>query len=505
MIQKPTLQSLCTPDRLTAIPEGLPESVTPPKGHHGLCVGRKDELKRIHDYFATQWQSETEGRLADDDCVACIISNAPGAGKTTLREQFGIDVVEQGRAWIELGPAAMATDNEIAEAIVEYASLEPPEDVPGKSKGEGIRRKLAERWNQLLAGLQRHRSALVGAAVGTAGSLGTGLPVGALAGTLTTIGLQRKDNLAEEILKQIETLKRPPTTKEALQALTRSFEGRYVLTVDEAHEWQEARLDRGALHRNLDIICSPSLRKRAGIRGGGLLISGLGDVGDHVDGLGLSRAGRVWTVELSEDDAMRVIAHEMGNPAEYVTDEAARDLIIATWPSTLAGTFTGWPQHAGTAGRMAQTMLRAGALERASSPNDVLGWVQTRTAEAIQDLYGTQVEKGELLGDREAVPLIAAWAQRTHGEFERDDIFTIVEHCLRGTPDPDGRLVAGKLSGLKRAGILRDHRETREDGFIVKTFRMGIPSLVDYIHGIKGEAAMAKHYATLDRLFGPDS
>lgn len=481
----------CTPERRAAVPKRFKLTVPEPKGHHGLCIGRDEELEQIHGYFATQYRAEDQGLLHEDDCVACIITNAPGSGKTTLREEFARQAKKRDIACIELTPGALTDPGRFVRAIIHYAAREPSPDSPtDTTTGAKVRarlRKLTRKVKRLVPGL-------AAVAAGTTADLLVP-STGGFVGWVTAKTLERKNRLAERLIEAIGDDAVPVDEVLALQLLTETHEAQYLLTVDEAHTWADQGVNRDGLHAMLSMIGNPSAREENGIRGGGLLLSGLGNVKDNLDGLGLSRAAIIWMGELTEAHSQKIIHHAIDELPEKRLPKGRRKRVLATWPKELAGAFTHWPQHAAVAGQIAKAMILQTPKATVADDRNHLEWTKTKTAEAIVALYTTQLGNAVRDGDPRAPRILAAAAQLSGGVLTVDTVDEIITRCRarKGLPvePPDIKHTIGML---KRAGMLRDERVWGPHGQIDQ-YRIGIPSLTDYtLNGLserQRQAAMA--------------
>lgn len=487
----PHITELMRPERIAAIPKGINRHVPEPRGHKGVCVGRENELKQIAGYFHSQYENEAEGLLHEDDCIACILMNAPGGGKTTLREEYIRQVAKVDTVAIELTTGELMHPAAFSEAIIRYGitapRAEPPEDAANAKPQR-------DRLTKLLRTVKGVPGIIATRAVGVMAESYT-LGSGPYAATATAAVLQMKNNLTEQLANEIETTGAMIPPDRALELLSETHNGNYLLTVDEFHVLGNDRLDINSMQELLSIVCNPTIRKTRNIRGGGLLISGLGNVKDNLDSLGLSRAEVVWMTGLSRADAEYTIRKSLEELPEIILAGERRVKIVAEWPHRLADTFSRWPQHVGLAARAAKRVLQQSAQMSEATDAERLEWVMTATADKVVMLYTSQLHDAQRDADPHAPTVLAAMAELSDGFMPTKAVLHAVERCresrgLSGEPSA----VKQTMALLKRHGIIRDRRIRPPEGAIVAGYGTGVSSIADYTLKMASESERKDAY-----------
>lgn len=442
---------------------------TQPKGHKGLCLNRDQELDSIDQYFTKQWAEDALGQLEQNDCIAYLITNAPGAGKTTLREEAGKRKLQKGITVIELNKYALADDSTLIDELLAHAEQDM------RPKPTDDRLPLFIRGYKAIINHEQTPNIVAG----TADILLTG---GWLSITLAAYRLIRGDR---ERLRTIIEQKRPDTVKRALQALSEAHEGRFLITVDECHTWGDRNTDRSSLQRNLDYLVNPTVRSQIGLRGGGVLLSGLGDAMGHLDGLGLSRARVAWVGELEPADVVTVMEHHMGKAtitAEY------RDRVQTEWINHMSRTFSAWPQHSSVAGLIAAKTLQQaqkdGFHTQPEKDKELLEGVIACTARVVRRLYDDRI----LAAVERTYPgineFIVGLANVSDGTIPVRAINLAIMDAAAADHHPEltGEEVRHSRLQLQRAGLIRPNVDPEADSIReISDYSIGIPSLRDYI------------------------
>lgn len=470
-----TAMQLMAPERRAAIPKDVNLNIAEPKGYHGLCVGRSVEMAQIGGYFRGQQRAERAGRLDRNDCVACIIANAPGAGKTTLREAYLEKREKEGITPIELGPAQLMHPEVFIEALVAFAAPASQKGAEPTAETRSLRERL---WSAWISCRAAGRILFVGGVATVAEHVQPGL--GTPAATLTNAGLAVRDSMAEALLHTIDEAK-VVTADRALGAIDQALKGQYILTVDEAHTWADPGLDRVGLHEVISAICSPSIRKSQEMRGGGLLISGLGNVKDNLDGLGLSRADIVWMRPLTRAHAETIVRYEIKQVGEEALGGELRTEVLDYWPKVLASSFEPWPQHAAVAGVTAATMLEERPQADQAARREQLEWVRTAAAEQIVELYTERLSDAKKTADPDMPIVLAAMAEQTGGTLPTDAVYdaTATMRSRRGLPVEPSDIKA-TLGRLRQYSIIMDVRIKPAGGGIQEAYATGIPSMATF-------------------------
>lgn len=498
---KPSVVDLASESRIAVIPETLRMSAKSPKGHKGLCVGRKEELLSLADYYTTQWKGDQRGELNEDDCVAALLTNAPGAGKTTLRQQFALEQAKQGIAVIEISVGELARDERLIRALQSYAdqptlkeALEaqdetagaPPgptkvdEDDGGKEGGIVSAREGDENGtvtgkirNVALRLLMAHPTAMIvgGVIMYMGGDAG---------GVMITVGalqtLQDQHDAFREVIR-----KEPPVDGvTALAQLSATHHGRFIIAVDECHTMLEDKGSGPDLLLNIEALANPTVRQKSDIGGGGLLLCGLGNFADQLDGFGLTRAQVIWLDELNEAQSMAIIGHYI---SQAHIDGERRARVIDPWTIELARTFTHWPQHAAAAGRFAQLMLERTEPDSVDpEERERLDWVRTLTAREIARLYNGRIKAAAKSVPNVDPEAVAALATVSGGRMPRKAVTLTVTAGMREIGEAvTAEGIERAITGLKRAGLLRDGEGPIRRDAPPADLRMGVPSLRRYI------------------------
>lgn len=470
-----------TTRELSADADGVPKkydfTAAEPKGHKGLCLHRDEELDEIHDYFMRQWEPEKYGPLLANDPMAYLITNAPGAGKTTLREEAARRMMLEGVTVIELEPRMLANDERFVDGLVRHAQTDEEDLKPHAGKSF-----IANMYGAAISNV-----ATVPLATGlTAGALiGLGapavlVPIGAaITGVAAASLRERREQTKQALAKGM-----PKNPVEALQLLSRTHNGRFLVTVDEVQGWGGIREGRSTLETNIGLLTSPSARGADNITGGGLLMSGLGDSPEHFDGLGLSRAKAIWLSELREEDSAKVIAHYINAmPLKGQIRERVRD----QWCEALATQFTHWPQHSSAAGLIASLTLRQ-AEEDATALDPkhdelLLNRVKACTARAIARLYDDRIQKAGERSYEDMPAVIVAMADLTDNRMSLKTVDYAIEVAAAASDrDADEARCTEVRGTLLRSGLLRPNlnpktRYLRD----VMHYSIGIPSIRDFI------------------------
>lgn len=481
---KPSIRELGSPARVRTVPAPVATIDRALKGHLGLCVGREHELGRMQEYFTVQQQAANDGATDVNDCLATVLTNAPGAGKTTMIEEFIMRQEQAGIHCIELTPEELHQEDWLLAALRKHVKVK-------QSTPQG---KLMRIGNLLAEATLS--SPLLATAAGTIVGLVKKDPIaGATAAAVVS--------LAQEIGKRRYMLRaaldeQPPATPEdAIELLDRVYDGKYIFTVDECHDWLDVKRSQlPNVKRNIRLITDPGQRSSEQRQGGGAVLAGLGDATDALDTLRLTRARVFWLGELDSDAARDAIQHQIelaakdGNQVERVAE------LAPAWSQQLADTIPHWPQHCAAAGHIARRTIE---LTDPSRPNDQipdateeerLDWVHTVTAERIIALYGERRGVFEGAYGKYTSHAVMTLATKTDDnmpvEALRETIRRASKVELRGSTYAERKdYVDQSLSTLKRSGLARpigmedvslgEYRRDESD------WRVGIPSIRRYI------------------------
>lgn len=484
-------------EQMDDVPSEFKFVTVEPKGHKGMCLDREDELNDIEKYFGRQWEKDGKGELDDNDCIAYLITNAPGAGKTTLREEASVKLMEQGIIPIEINTFALETDEQLVEMILEQAAGQKKRRKRAKNQKKK-EEKGKSKPRQLLTRIVESPELASGTAAGLDVVFTGGVSSAALAG----YRLLRK---GYEILRQRIAEEQPKTVTEALQALDDAYEGKWIITVDECHTWSDPKVDRKTLRRNIGYLTNPSFRDSIDIGGGGLLLSGLGNAASDLDGLGLSRAQVSWLGPLTVESGIQVIRKEI---REAEIPEAYRDRVIEQWVTQLNSTFTQWPQHSAAAGMVAAKILRVatakGFDQDPVKDEMLLQYATWCTASIVQRLYDARFRRAQQLSSARAPEYIVALANVTNNRMSEDVVrMTVAEAGKAAKKLLTGKEESDHIDGLLRAGLLRPTKPNKGETQTLRdvdSYSMGIPSLQTYItQGVPADE-MAQHEEMARRL-----
>lgn len=234
----PSMLELYNNDRIAQIPEDYWQGEQDLKDHSGIFFGREAELKYLAAYFGNQWLAEDQGQIGDGNSeimgFAHIITNAPGAGKSTLMIEFALRETIRGVACPLLGATDFESESRMIDTLYRFAQENAQGFVP-----LWLRRPVE--WAIETEDLDR----LTALGFAAAGDL-----VGAAAAKITIPGLQA---MAKRLRKAFGR-GRPTNLTDALRAVSDATEGRFIIMVDECHKWLLPGADRGAIRNNIEKI-----------------------------------------------------------------------------------------------------------------------------------------------------------------------------------------------------------------------------------------------------------
>lgn len=474
----PSIRNLTSSDRFDAIPDGFLQGHHTLKGHSGQCLGRERELKNIGQYFGRQWLAEAEGD-SDDDVTedkgfAHIVTNAPGAGKSTVIIEFAMRCAHVGIACPLLKPETFTNEDKFIKALRTYAA-KTTSTTTSRVTRTAIRLASNPNWSTAAAGMM----------------FVAGYPIEALQVKAGATALQP---MAESILKLWD--RSPPTSaEEALALVSRATNGHFILMVDECHKWLNPKTDRDALSGTIAAIVDPDIRQEVGIRGGGLLMAGLGSITRELDGLGLTRAKTTWLPALPIDVAHETIRRKIIAATKKHLDR--RNRIAIPWSDQLTADFGSWPQHTAAAAVTARELIRATNRDEEHRGPDLgrdnaqLEWVRTMTADQVIDLYQQRYDAAEKAAGPLAPATMAAIANRTGNRIPKRALHASVRHMLNNDPAQSPRSredVYGAVSRLIGAGLIRyDDSKDRRRSDLTKA-EIPMPCLRRYITEMVSES-----------------
>lgn len=473
--QRPTVNQLASDERYARVPAKLRRKNLSPKGHKGICVGRDEMLRGLSDYFVQQWRDSEAGTIRDDDCVAAVLTNAPGAGKTTAREEFAFRHAHQGIAIIEVQPSELADDADLITALKGYAN-QPKLSKPIKPRENPS--LLRRAWHRGTEWLLKSE----GVPISAGGAAMMALD-GGIATALTTTGTIK--SVQEAILRFRKKMRwsRPKNSSDALKMLNETHEGKFIITVDECHKLGNPEVRSRDLHKHIEYLANPTGRTQLGIQGGGLLLAGLASFPDELDGLGLTRAQVEWLDELDGDSAEAIVRHYLKRTE---MPEERRKAITRRWVPELAHAFRYWPQHSAAAGAFANELLTATNSTWQYNPKDpdeydLLQHVTTLAARDIQRLYQQRVRNAMSAQPAIQPEDIAALANITHDRIPPKALVKLLTSSQKeaGLPMSTDDLMKC-LRDLKRTGLCRN-RTVQRDGRKEEYYSFGMPSLQQHI------------------------
>lgn len=470
-----SIARLASDARVNEVPERAVTSRTGLKGHAGLFVGRKDEIARLMQYFTGQRQLSSESDAPDQKRkrFAALVTNAPGAGKTTLVEEFADRMTGLGTACISFTPAQLALPERMIETIKKY-----------------VANTAAGKWNERLK-----------TAIDVAGSktvaVAGGAAVGALAtapaGVIVTGGIAALQGAMKRVARH--WVDQPPQTVEAaLTQLSAACKAGFIAIVDECTWLENKKYDAVQVQDHLYLIADTQSQTQREIHGG-LLLAGLSSASDVTDDLKLSRALTIWLGPPTEQEAEVIIRKTLAQ-AKTTGDRRAR--LQREWPPALAKDFHNWMEHTAAAAEIARDVATATepmAGEREATADEEaqqLEWVRTQAAREIRDLYAERMSSGEKAIGAMGPRRIVALADLTGNQIPMLAVERVIEHCYEETPsvrEKPGGITQAKRE-LKEAGFISpaDSHSDRDAGWV--TARVPMPSLRRYVNEVTRPAAM---------------
>lgn len=443
----PSILALAAPDRLNEIPSGFRQGEHSLKDHNGICVGRKDELRRISQYFGAEWLAEKRGEAgtgkAQERGFAHVITNAPGAGKSTLLVEFGLQESARGVVCPLLAVGDFERPDQIVRKLCKFAEEAKDGFLPGW---------LQDAVNQAIR--NRNLGDVAGGALAALGE-----PEMGLAAKLVLPNLQAAGRALARLLRTDP----PETVEQALERYGRATEGKFIIMVDEAHNWLKNDVNRNEVRYNIGKIADLGQRGAAHVQGGGLLVAGLGSLTRREDELGLTRAGTTWLGPLTREQAETVILRTI--MATETTSEREHR-VGHTWAKQLSNEFSSWPQHTAAAARVTRLLLQATdpdadsgtAEEIATRDAKHLEWARTMTAEQVARLYDARLGAATEAIGAWGAPAVIALANRHGGRLPMDATLETIRIAMMN----DRRSAIGTvvepgegLMQLMGAGVLR--------------------------------------------------
>lgn len=445
---------------------------TPLKGHSGVFVGRGEELDRLTVLFEGMHMA---ARPDDDDPpkrFVALVTNAPGAGKSALIEEFNDRMTANGLPCISIKPELFAQPEKMIATIVDY-----------------VADTAAGRWNhRIQSAVDFLTSGKVAANTGAAveGVVAAPLAAGIAAGG--TRILQR----AMKPLAKRWTNEPPETMEAALEQLSATCPKGFVVIVDECTALGGANLDRTLMQTHLWLITDTEGEELRKIHGG-LLMAGLGSAEDVADELKLSRALTIWLGAPSCDEAEEIIRQML---AEAVISDERKERLLWTWPAALARDFHSWMEHTAEAGDIAARVAEATEppMGVAATDEQILAWVRICTANAIKDLYEGRIKSTQAALNFRGPERIVALADLTDNRMPYEAIEVIARQCRE--EKESGKVTTERVERavreLKEAGMIcpADAVVEGETSWDYATIPM--PSLRRYINEKKTPEVMQR-------------
>lgn len=443
------------------------------KGHSGIFVGRKTELRRLTKYFTGTRSAIRSGNLKRIDRFAALVTNAPGAGKSALIEEFADQLEDGGVPCLSVRPSVAANPAAFLGRIRNYID----------ETAQGRRRS---RWGRI---------GKVAADRRTAVGVGTGVAmVNPLISAITGASILVLQNMA----KALSTLWRkspPESPAEALAQLSEQSEHGFMVTIDEFSRLQDPSIDTATLTAHLELIAEPS-RAGGGPPKTGLILAGLGGSSDVADEIKLSRALTIWLGPPSEDEATQIIQDSL---ALLDLSDKRKKHLQECWAPQLAAECHGWMEHVAAAADMAmaiamQTNTDAGGTVDPVAEAERLEWVRTRTAVAIRELYEGRLEGAERAMGENGPEYLVALANCTDNLMPMGAIRRVAQHCLRlaGKAGGDDAALDEAVQELKEAGLISPAGATDERRRRWKHSQIPMPSLRQYVVDLAESSEMAK-------------
>lgn len=471
----PPMSHLAIEDRYAKIPEGFQVEGDPLKDHSGIFVGRKREIQRITRYFGDRWLAEEQGAkgatASRSQAFAHVITNAPGAGKSTLLTEIALRMSLRG----VLCPILLTQHFESEETLVT----------------ELHRVARSQRKRQLMDYLREPLQAaldyddlgrLVGGGLALSGEVVSGMIA-----KETIPALQKTARRLQKAFGRSP----PDSLVEALELLSKGTDGRFIILVDEGQEWlglsKRARL---RVRKNIKQITDVGHRKGRNIRGGGLLLAGLGSLARSEDELGLTRAGTTWLGPLALEDSALAIAKAINSTR--ISSERKRR-VREPWSAQLSGDFSTWAQHTAAAMAVVRDLLEA--TDRGKSEGtkaqvrardaEQLEWARTMTARAVVDLYSRRMDASEKATTGWTAPIMAALSRLHNKRIPKEVVYealaTISAHDRRRRGNR--RLsVDEMLRRTMHTGVLRYAVGELDLTTDTEYLELGMPSLGRYVY-----------------------
>lgn len=451
------LAGLSAPERIRNVPKHLRLRSGSLKGHNGFFFGRDRELDQLNGFFNQHLQvcntktvlRTSKVTVADTSkgwqCTA-VVTNAPGAGKSALLEEFAQRQHEQGVACIPVGPELMADKDHLIETLHNYARETPQ----GRA---AERREVALE----LAGIP--------SLAGIIGGIG-GIAATPVAGAATGTGIVALQEGIERLRGRWETSP-PETVATALRQLSECTPKGFVIMVDECTAWEEKALDRTTLLQHLRLIVEPSANPQQRIYGG-LLMAGLGAAPDIADELRLSRAQTHWLGSLDPMDARRLLATHF-TCAELSDERKVR--LIVDWVPQLAKDFHSWPEHTAAAASIGLRIAErtepkpGGRIPSPAEDQEALEWVRTMTAKSVRALYRARCRSAQDAGGPIVHHRLVALANLTDNRMPTASTKAVITGCEVEQAEAERRPtdVPGVRRKLKEAGLLRELEQSDEE------------------------------------------
>lgn len=444
------------------------------KGHSGIFVGREIELRRLTEYFTGTRSAIRSGSLKRIDRFAALVTNAPGAGKSALIEEFAEQLEAGGVPCLSVRPSVAANPVAFLDRIRNYID----------ETAQGRRRS---RWGRI---------GKVAADRRTAVGVGTGVAVvNPLIGAITGASILVLQNMAKALSALWQ--KSPPNSPaEALTQLSEQSEHGFMVTIDEFSRLQEPSIDTATLTAHLELIAEPS-QSGGGPPKTGLILAGLGGSSDVADEMKLSRALTIWLGPPSETEATQIIQESLGL-LDDLSEERQKHL-QESWAPKLAAECHGWMEHVAAAADMAmaiamQTNAAASGSVDPAAEAERLEWVRTRTAVAIRELYEGRLEDAERAMGEIGPEHLVALANCTENLMPMGAIRRVVQHCLRlaGKASGDDAAVDQAVQDLKEAGLISPAGATDERRRRWKQSQIPMPNLRQYVVDLAETSEMAK-------------
>lgn len=434
------------------IPEAYYISKESEKGIGEIFVGRTRILQDI-EAFLKQEKTNTSD-------FAMLLTNAPGAGKSTILDEFRLRQAEAGQPVLQVAPSAFFSEESLMKALQQT-------DLWKRSLGTEGRFNATTRDIGLMGGLTETF---------------LNIKEWILPNAEETIGRFRRWYAIADALHEALRREPPKDLDDTLRAIDTACTQGWIIAVDECSEW-DRHTDNAILRDLLYRVADPTKRRGAQVAHGGLLLTGLSEAQQAAITLTLSRAEIKQLPPLSPPEAamlIRTTLERAGTPPA----------ITERWTQTLARDFGMWTQHAQRAASVAAEMIKRTYRLGLSSKVREKTWdhrlelVRQQAAAQIVDVYGYITGRAvDLIGEGAMIQL-ATLNQQTNGQIPNQECLEIINtgHASGNRAQPERAGPDAVARELMAVGLLhKDMKITPSHSQITWSIPMG--SLTGHILG----------------------